>query len=135
MTRNIIAFIALSVVGLCSIACGDRAAAPQKETPAGASTAPTSTSSLYTVLSETPQPPGSLLATIQVPRSAREPEVKAAVESFVATKRAQYSTIAVRTFFEGASEADSPYAISRVKGDTIKHEFFSSAVDKKIPTH
>jgi hypothetical protein len=86
-------------------------------------------------LSENPQPPGNLLASIQVPRSAREPEVKSAVESYVASKRGQYSSIAVRTFFEGASESDSPYAISRVKGDTIKHEFFSSALGQKIPTH
>jgi hypothetical protein len=137
MTRRTIALLTLMVAGICSAACGDRAAAPEKvaststtSSASGGSTTPSS----YTVMSEAPQA-GTLLVSIQVPRSAREPEVKSAVESLVASRRAMYSQIAVRTFFEGSTESDSPYAISRFKGDSTRHEFFSSALEQKIPTH
>jgi hypothetical protein len=137
MTIRTIALLTLLGVGVYSAACGDRAAAPEKvastSTTSSASAGSTTPSS-YTVVSETPQN-GTLLMSIQVPRSAREPEVKSAVESLVASRRARYTQIAVRTFFEGATESDSPYAISRAKGDSIKHEFFSSALEQKIPTH
>ena len=136
MTRIIVIIMAFSVVGGSSVACGDRAAAPKETAPASNPTNAAAPSTAgYTVISETSEAPGTLLATIQVPRSAREAEVRSAVESFVASRRAQYNTVAVRTYFEGASESDSPYAISRSKGDTVKHEFFSSALEKKIPTH
>jgi hypothetical protein len=139
MTRRTIALLTLLIASIYSGACGDRAAAPEKvaststSTAGSASTGSASPAS-YAVMSETPQN-GTLLASIQVPRSAREPEVKSAVESFVASRRDRYTQIAVRTFFEGSAESDSPYAISRFKGDSTRHEFFSSALEQKIPTH
>ena len=138
MTHRTIAFLALLLIGVCSVACGDRAAAPEKvestSTSTGGAAGGSASATSYKVTSESPQ--GTiLLASIQVPRSAREPEVKSAVESYVASRKAMYSQISVRTFFEGATESDSPYAISRAKGDSVRHEFFSSALEQKIPTH
>ena len=140
-TRNF-ALLTLLMVGVFSAACGDRAAAPEKVASTSTSTAGSASGSgagsgattPYTVLSETPQ--GTILmVNVQVPRTSREPEVKSAVESVVASRKARYSQISVRTFLEGATESDSPYAISRFKGDSIRHEFFSSALEQKIPTH
>jgi len=99
--------------------------------------APTrSTSQPFSVISEQSDPvASSLTLLIRVSGPATQPNVKSIVESVIASRKAEYSHIIVKSYTEGMTASDAPFAISRLEDGVITHRFNAMAETQKIPTH
>ena len=77
----------------------------------------------------------SLTLLIKVSGPANQTNVKSIAESVIASRKDEYSHIIVKTYAEGMTASDAPFAISRLEDGTITHRFNSMAETQKIPTH
>jgi hypothetical protein len=116
------AIIALSVLSLT--ACGT-APAPTR-----------SNGQTFSIISQqTDAPAGSLTLLIRISGPASQPGVKAIVESIIADRKGEYRNILVKSYTEGTSTSDAPFAISTLENNSVTHRFNSMAETQKIPTH
>jgi hypothetical protein len=106
---------------------------------AACGTAPTPTRSdtqTFSVISEQTDPAaGSLTLLIRVSGPASQQNVKSIVESIIAGRKGDYRHILVKSYTEGMSASDPPFAISRLENDSVTHRFNTMAETQKIPTH
>ncbi len=112
------------VVLLISVACGT-APAPTR-----------SNAQSFTIISEQADPAaGSLTLLIRVSGPAAEANVKAAAESAIASRKGEYRHMVVKTYVEGMTASDAPFAISRFEDGPVTHRFNAMAETQRIPTH
>ena len=106
---------------------------------AGCGTAPAPTSSgaqPYSVISEQADPAASSLTLlIKVSGPATQPSVKSVAESVIASRKGEYRHIIVKSYAEGMTASDTPFAVSRFEDGTVTHRFSSLAETQKIQTH
>ena len=106
---------------------------------AGCGTAPAPTRAIaqpYSIISEQADPAaGSLTLLIKVSGPATQPGVKSIAESVIAGRKGDYRHIIVKTYAEGMTASDTPFAISRLEDGTVTHRFSSLAETQKIQTH
>jgi hypothetical protein len=106
---------------------------------AGCGTAPAPTrsnSQPFSVISEQADPvASSLTLLIKVSGPATQPNVKSIAESVIASRKGEYRHIIVKSYAEGMTASDAPFAVSRLEDGTITHRFNSMAETQKIPTH
>ena len=72
---------------------------------------------------------------IRVSGPATEANVKPIVESVIASRRADYAHVIVKSYVEGTTASDPPLAISRLENGVITHRFNAMAENQKIQTH
>jgi hypothetical protein len=93
-------------------------------------------SSPYVIISESADPAsGQLAIEIKVPQPTDEPRVKSVVESLINARKSAHNKILVKTYLESVATSDLPYAISRLEGGQITHQFNSDASQERIKTH
>jgi len=106
---------------------------------AGCGTAPApiqSSAQAYSVISEQADPAASTLTLlIKVSGPATQPNVKSIVEAVIAERRGEYRHMIVKSYVEGMTASDTPFAISRLENGAIAHRFSSVADPQKIQTH
>ena len=116
------AIIALFLLGL--VACGT-APPPMR-----------SNAQPFSIISEQADPAaGSLMLLIKVSGPATQPNVKSIAETVIASRKGEYRHILVKSYAEGMTASDAPFAISRLEDGTVTHRFNSLAENQKIPTH
>jgi hypothetical protein len=116
------AIIALSLVSLT--ACGT-APAPTR-----------SDSQTFSIISEQPDPAaGSLTVVIRVSGPASQASVKSIAESIIANRKGDYRNMIVKSYTEGTSASDGPFAISKLEAGSVTHRFNTMVETQKIPTH
>lgn len=114
--------VALSLVSLA--ACGT-APAPTR-----------SNTQTFSIISEQTDPASrGLILLIRLSGPASQQSVKSIVESVIAGRKGDYRHILVKSYTEGMSEGDPPFAISTLENDIITHRFNAMAETQKIPTH
>lgn len=103
----------------------------------GGAPAPTrSNAQPFSVISEQADPAsGSLTLLIKVSGPATQPNVASIVESIITNRKGDYRHILVKSYTEGMSASDAPFAISRLEDNAITHRFNSMTENQKIPTH
>ena len=103
----------------------------------GTAPAPTrSTSQPFSVISEQADPvAGSLMLLIRVSSPATQTNVKSIAESVITSRKGEYRHIIVKSYAEGMTASDAPFAISRLEDGTVTHRFNPMAETQKIPTH
>jgi hypothetical protein len=91
----------------------------------------------FSVVSEYPdQATGSLMVIITVPKSLTPPQVKAAAESVIASRKEKFHRITVKTLIEGEGFDGPPFAVSKLENGSIEHVFGAmSGESVRIPTH
>ncbi|HEX8089812.1 MAG TPA: hypothetical protein VF762_13210 [Blastocatellia bacterium] len=127
MIKALIAAIAL----LSLAACGGA----QRPTGAGATSLPAAQS--FSIISEQADPvAGSTNVIIKFPKATLPGQVKAAAESLVASRRADYRRVTVKSFLEGSDLNGVPFAVSRVENDAVDTVFNATPGGSvRIPTH
>ena len=116
---------AIIVLCLLSLSACDTASAPSR-----------STVDPYSVMSEQADPvAGSLTLLIKVSGPATQQNVKSIVESIIANRKADYRRILIKSYTDGGSANDTPFAISRLEDGSVTHRFNSTAETQKIQTH
>ncbi|MGA9773892.1 MAG: hypothetical protein WBV94_32980 [Blastocatellia bacterium] len=117
--------VILAFVLMPLVACGD---APRTASVEAQS---------FSILSEYPNPAtGSVIVIIRVAKTSTPPQVKAAVESVIASRKDRYRHITVKTFLEGASLDSPPFAVSTLRDDVTEHVFGTiPGGSVRIPTH
>jgi hypothetical protein len=78
---------------------------------------------------------GTLTVLIRISGPATEANVKSIAESVIASRRADYAHVIVKSYVEGATASDPPLAISRLENGAITHRFNPMAETQKIQTH
>lgn len=103
----------------------------------GAAPAPTrSNPQPYSVTSEQADPAASRLTLlIKVSGPATQASVKSITEAIIAERKADYRHIIVKSYAEGMTASDPPFAVSRLEDGTVTHRFSSLADTQKIQTH
>ena len=110
---------------LVLLSCGGSAPAPTR-----------SNAQSFEVISEQADPAaGSLALLIKVAGPATQSNVRSIAESVIANRKDQYRHILVKSYTEGMSPSDTPFAISRLEDGAVTHRFSSLAETRKIPTH
>ena len=103
------------------------------------STAPAPTRSNaqpFTIISEQADPSaGSVTLLIKVSGPATEANVKSAAESAIASRKGEYRHMIVKSYTEGMTASDAPFALSRFEDGAVTHRFNSMAETQRIPTH
>ena len=90
----------------------------------------------FSVISEQADPAASSLTLlVKAAGPATQPNVKAIVEAIIAERKGEYRHILVKSYTEGMSASDAPFAISRFEDGAVTHRFNSMAETQKIPTH
>ena len=116
--------VIVSSVLLAFVACGT---APG---PTRSNTQP------FSIISEQADPAASTLTLlIKVSGPATQANVKSVVESVITSRKGDYWHILVKSYTEGMTASDAPFAISRLEDGTVTHRFNSMAETQKIPTH
>ena len=102
-----------------------------------AGNAPTRAESLFTIISELNDPAShSTTIVITVPKASTPTDIKAAAESVIAARRAQYALLTVKSFTEPADLNGVPSAVSKFEGAGVEHIFTSPPpASERIPTH
>jgi hypothetical protein len=103
----------------------------------GGAPAPTrSNLQAFSVISEQADPAaGTLTLLIRVSGPATQANVKPIAESVIASKKGDYAHVIVKSYVEGTTASDPPFAISRLEDGAITHRFNSMNETQKIPTH
>ncbi|MFY9556210.1 MAG: hypothetical protein WAV20_26470 [Blastocatellia bacterium] len=90
----------------------------------------------FSLISEQADPAaGSITLVIKVTGPPTELSVKSIAESIIANRKGEYRHILVKTYTEGATASEAPFAVSRLEGETVTHRFNSMAGNQKIQTH
>src|SRR5260370_32055861 len=80
----------------------------------------------FSVISEQADPAASTLTLlIRVSGPATQANVKPIAESVIASKKGEYAHVLVKSYVEGMTASDPPFAISRLEDGTITHRFNS----------
>jgi hypothetical protein len=107
------------------VACGD---APR--------TSPELEQSFSIVSQHSDPATSSATITITVAKGSKQPQVKAAAEAVIASRKAKYQHITVKSFLEGASLDGTPFAVSTLRGNSVDHVFDATQGEPvRIPTH
>lgn len=77
----------------------------------------------------------SLTLLINVSGPATQSNVKSIAESVIANRKSEYRHIIVKSYAEGMTASDTPFAISRLEDGAITHRFNSLSESQKIQTH
>jgi hypothetical protein len=103
----------------------------------GGAPAPTrSNAQPFSVISEQADPAArTLTLLIRVSGPATQANVKPIAESVIASRKGEYAHVIVKSYVEGMTASDPPFAISRLEDGAITHRFNSMAETQKIPTH
>jgi hypothetical protein len=103
----------------------------------GGAPAPTrSNAQAFSVISEQADPAaGALTLLIRVSGPATQANVKSIAESAIAGKKGEYAHVIVKSYLEGMTATDPPFAISRLEDGAVTHRFNSMTETQKIPTH
>jgi len=106
---------------------------------AGCGTAPAPTRSNvqpYSIISEQADPAASSLTLlIKVSGPPTQASVKSIAEAVIAERKGDYRHIIVKSYAEGMTATDTPFALSRLEDGTVTHRFSSLAETQKIQTH
>ena len=106
---------------------------------AGCGTAPAPTRTVsqpYTTISEQADSAASTLTmVIKVSGPANQANVKSVNESVINSRKGDYRHIIVKSYTEGMTASDTPFAISRLEDGAITHRFSSMSETQKIQTH
>jgi hypothetical protein len=90
----------------------------------------------FSVISEQADPAaGTLTLLIRVSGPATQANVKPIAESVIAGKKGEYAHVLVKSYVEGMTASDPPFAISKLEDGAITHRFSSMNETQKIPTH
>lgn len=90
----------------------------------------------FSVISEQADPAaGTLTLVIRVSGPATQANVRPIAESVIAGKKGDYAHVIVKSYVEGTTASDPPFAISRLEDGAISHRFNSMNETQKIPTH
>lgn len=90
----------------------------------------------FSVISEQGDPAArTLTLLIRVSGPATQANVKPIVESVIASKKGEYAHVLVKSYVEGMTASDPPFAISRFEDGAITHRFNSLNETQKIPSH
>ena len=90
----------------------------------------------FSVISEQADPSaGTLTLLIRVSGPATQANVKPIAESAITSKRGEYAHVLIKSYVEGMTASDPPFAISRLENGVISHHFNSMNETQKIPTH
>ena len=103
----------------------------------GGAAAPTrSNAQPFSVISEQADPvAGTLTLLIRVSGPATQANVRPIAESAIASRKGEYAHVIVKSYVEGTTASDPPFAISRLEDGAITHRFNSMNETQKIPTH
>lgn len=103
----------------------------------GGAAAPTrSNAQPFSVISEQADPAaGTLTLLIRVSGPATQANVRPIAESAIASRKGEYAHVIVKSYVEGTTASDPPFAISRLEAGAITHRFNSMNETQKIPTH
>jgi hypothetical protein len=103
----------------------------------GTAPAPTrSNAQPYSVISEqADSAAGTLTLLIKISGPPTQPSVKAIAESVIAGRRGDYRHIIVKSYAEGTTASDAPFAISRLDDGAVTHRFNSLPETERIQTH
>lgn len=97
---------------------------------------PTLTSGVSIVSQQADPATGSVVVNVKVARSATEQEIKASAESIIASRKARYQQVIVKSFLDGADLEGTPLAISTSRGSSVDHVFdHTQGASERIPTH
>jgi DUF917 family protein len=72
---------------------------------------------------------------ISVNAQSTQEDVKTVAEMVIATNKAQFQNITVKTYLLGSDQGGLPYATSMLADDVVTHIFHPQATTEKIPTH
>ena len=72
---------------------------------------------------------------ISVNAQSTQEDVKTVAEMVIATNKAQFQNITVKTYLLGSDQGGLPYATSMLADDVVTHMFHPQATTQKIPTH
>jgi hypothetical protein len=91
----------------------------------------------YSVISEqADRSAGDLLLEIRLDGRPSQSEVRSITELIIANRKGEYRAITIRSFLAGAGPGSAPYAVSKLEGDRLTHQFNSPPAEtQKIPTH
>ena len=119
--------IRTAVISLCLLTLAGCGAAP----------APTrSNAQPYSVISDQADRAASTLTLlIKVSGPATQANVKSIAEAIIAERKGDYRHIIVKSYAEGMTATDTPFALSRLEDGTVTHRFSSLAETQKIQTH
>ena len=78
---------------------------------------------------------GTLTLLIRVSGPATQANVKPIAESVIASKKGEYAHVLVKSYVEGTTASDPPFAVSRLEDGAITHRFNSLTETQKIQTH
>jgi len=103
----------------------------------GTAPAPTrSNAQPFSIISEQPDPTaGSDTLLIRIAGPATESNVKSAAESAIASRKGEYRHLIVKSYVEGMTAGDAPFALSRFEDGVVTHKFNAMAETQRIPTH
>jgi len=120
-----IKILAIALALTLFVACGDAPRPTQAENQS------------FSIVSEYPnQASGSLTVIITVPKSLTPPQVKAAAESVIASRKEKYHRITIKTLIEGSGLDGPPFAVSKLENGSIEHVFGATPSGSvRIPTH
>ncbi|MEK6320618.1 MAG: hypothetical protein AABN33_02925 [Acidobacteriota bacterium] len=115
----------IALVLLAIVSCGGTAPPPTR-----------SAAQPFSIISEQADPAASsLMLLITVSGPATQPSVKSIAESVITSRRGEYRHIIVKSYAEGMTASDTPFAVSRLEDGTVTHRFSSLAETQKIQTH
>jgi ABC-type glycerol-3-phosphate transport system substrate-binding protein len=90
----------------------------------------------FKILSEQADPAaGTLSVKIQVIEPVSQAAVSSAAESVIDSFKQRYPSITVTSYAGGEAPGAQPYAVSKLEGGQVTHEFGPEAATRKIPTH
>src|SRR5690348_16819872 len=95
----------------------------------GTAPAPTrSNSQPFSIISEqADRTAGSDTLLIKVAGPATESNVKSAAESAIASRKGDYRHLIVKSYVEGMTATDAPFALSRFEDGVVTHKFNAMA--------
>ena len=118
-----IAIIALFMLAL--VACRDTAPAPTR-----------SNAQPFSIISEQADPvASSLTMLIKISGPATQPSVKSIAEAVIESRKGEYRHIIVKSYAEGMTASDTPFAVSRLEDGTVTHRFNPLPENQRIQTH
>jgi ABC-type glycerol-3-phosphate transport system substrate-binding protein len=91
---------------------------------------------LYSIRATVADPSrGTITISISVASNPSERDVKEAAEAVIATYRAEYPSITVKSYPMSADGSGLPYGTSVLEGGVISHSFNPQSASEKIKTH
>jgi hypothetical protein len=116
---------AITAFGLLTLVSCSTAPAPTRSNPQP-----------FSIISEQADSAASTLTLlIKISGPATQPSVKAIAESVIESRRGDYRHIIIKSYSEGMTASDAPFAISRFEDGAVSHRFNSLPETERIQTH